>query len=225
MTVNLREGMRRLALLLGVVGAILGAFASYLELQPVMRQRANHKRFEQLANSDVVKQEQNSWPLTLRFTPDKAIGAFLSLPEKQQRDVFFQLNQEQESDLIAKLKCEPTPLGSPTTAATVENLLKIPDHPGYTLDVKDDPYACLADAGDPPASTVSRNGIETIHWTKALEVDSLDMVDGQTLYGGPAPNRWLYLLIVLLPILGFFIPWGVVRAIVWVGAGFAESGK
>ena len=30
---NLKEGTRRLALLLGVVGAILGGFASYLVLQ------------------------------------------------------------------------------------------------------------------------------------------------------------------------------------------------
>ena len=162
---NLREGTRRLALLLGVVGAILGGLASYLELQSVLVQRERHNKFERLTNSDVVKQVQNSWPFTLRYTPDKAIGAFRRLPEKQQRDVFFQLNQEQESDLIAKLKCGPTPLGSPTTAATVENLLKISNHSGYTLDVKDDPYACSADTGDPPTSTVNRNGIETIHWT------------------------------------------------------------
>ena len=55
---NLREGTRRLALLLGVVGAILGGFASYLFLQPALEQRARHNRFEQLANSDVVKQER-----------------------------------------------------------------------------------------------------------------------------------------------------------------------
>jgi hypothetical protein len=39
---NLAEGTRRLALLLGVVGAILAGFASYLELQTVLGQRARH---------------------------------------------------------------------------------------------------------------------------------------------------------------------------------------
>ena len=55
---NLREGTRRLALLLGVVGAIFGGFVSYFQLQSVTDQRARHNRFEQLANSDVVKQER-----------------------------------------------------------------------------------------------------------------------------------------------------------------------
>lgn len=61
---NLREGTRRLALLLGVVGAILGGFASYIELQNVLSEREYHDRFEKLANSDVVKQvrkEQTGW--------------------------------------------------------------------------------------------------------------------------------------------------------------------
>lgn len=48
---NLREGTRRLALLLGVVGVLLGGFASYVELQSTIGQRAAHNRFEQLANS------------------------------------------------------------------------------------------------------------------------------------------------------------------------------
>jgi len=41
---NLREGTRRLALLLGVVGTIFGGFASYMELQTVQNQRARHNR-------------------------------------------------------------------------------------------------------------------------------------------------------------------------------------
>jgi hypothetical protein len=65
---NLREGTRRLALLLGAVGAIIGGFASYMQLQTVLDQRARHNRFEQLATSDVVQQvrkkvqaEPNDW--------------------------------------------------------------------------------------------------------------------------------------------------------------------
>ena len=57
---NLREGTRRLALLLGVAGAILGGFASYDYLQTNLNQRARHNRFEQLAASDVVMQERKS---------------------------------------------------------------------------------------------------------------------------------------------------------------------
>ena len=58
---NLKEGTRRFALLLGAAGAILGGFASYMELQTVLSQRARHNRFEKLANSDVVKQARTDW--------------------------------------------------------------------------------------------------------------------------------------------------------------------
>src|SRR5271157_5971157 len=61
--VNLREGTRRLALLLGVTGAILAGFASYMELQTVLNQRARHNRFEQLATSEVVQQERKNLQL------------------------------------------------------------------------------------------------------------------------------------------------------------------
>ena len=57
---NLREGTRRLALLFGVVGAILGGVFSYAQLQSVMRQRADHRQFEQLAGSPVAQQARRS---------------------------------------------------------------------------------------------------------------------------------------------------------------------
>ena len=222
---NLREGTRRLALLLGVAGAILGGFVSYMELQTLLNQRARHSQFERLANSDVVKQEQNSWPLTLRYKPDRAIETFRRLSKIEQHNVFDRLTSEEQGDLIAKLKCEPLPSGYPSTATTVENLLKIPNHPGYFLDVKDDPYACSADTGDPPISTMNEGGIKAIHWTKTLGAESIETEDGQTLYPTPAPSAWMYLLIALFPILGFYLPWGAVRAIGWVGAGFVASPK
>jgi hypothetical protein len=40
------------------------------------------------------------------------------------------------------------------------------------------------------------------------------------LYAVPAPNLWLYLLVAVLPLIGFVLPWGLVRAVGWVGAGF-----
>jgi hypothetical protein len=59
-TVNLKEGTRRLALLLGVIGAILGGFGSYMELQTTVEQRASNVKFEQLVASDVVQQERKN---------------------------------------------------------------------------------------------------------------------------------------------------------------------
>lgn len=54
-SVNLGEGTRRLALVLGLVGVIFGGLYSYSKLQAVLNQREWHNRFERLASADEVK--------------------------------------------------------------------------------------------------------------------------------------------------------------------------
>lgn len=147
---NLREGTRRLALLLGVVGAIAGGFVSYLELQTTLEQRARHNSFKQLATSDVVQQDRKEF-----------LAGWVSIDQKTGERT--QWDQQ-----------------------------------------------------------VGKDGIKTIHWTEDNQIESIETVDGQTLYPTPAPSAWLYLLAALFPLLGFFIPWGAVRAIGWVGAGFVQ---
>lgn len=152
---NLREGTRRLALLLGVLGAIAGGFVSYLEWQEIQSQRARHNKFEQLAASDVVQQER------------KNLAA------------------------------------------------------GW---VRIDPKTGERQGWEWP-STVDKGGIKAIRWAENYGVESIETEEGETLYSTPAPSAWLYLLIALFPLLGIFIPWGAVRAIGWVGAGFVQRAK
>lgn len=146
---NLREGTRRLALLLGVAGAIVGGFASYMELQTALTQRTAHQHFERLVNSGIVQQTR------------KAL--------------------ESPFDLSAGFEGPPIP------------------------------------------STVNKGGIRTINWIHDYAVQSIVTTDGQTLYPTPSPGGWSYFLIVILPLLGFLIPWGSIRVIGWVGAGFVQS--
>ncbi len=76
---------------------------------------------------------------------------------------------------------------------------------------------------DGESASLDENGIKTIRWIAGYEIGWIETQDGQTLYSTPAPGVWSYLLIAILPILGFFIPWGAVRAIGWVGAGFVAG--
>ena len=151
---NLREGTRRLALLLGVVGAIAGGFVSYLELQETQSQRTRHIKFEQLAASDDIKQARKNLLSNIRIDPQTG--------ERQ----------------------------------------------GWEW-----PY------------TVDKGGIKAIRWSENYGVESIETEDGQTFYSTPAPAAWQYLFVVLLPILGFFIPWGAIRAIGWVGTGFFQPSR
>ncbi len=170
---NFKEGMRRVALLVGALGIILGCFASYVVLRDAQRALVRYKEFDLLTKSDAVQQERNSWALTLRYTPDKAIEAFRKLPENRQRDVFGGLAQDERADLVAKLKCEPLLPGSPSTPATLENLSHVDPYAEYQH-AKDDPYACMAEETDPPTSAVNKGGIKAIHWSRVLSVESIE---------------------------------------------------
>lgn len=190
---NLKEGARRLAVLLGVVGAILGGFASYVELQPVMRQRAEHKRFEQLANSPVVQEARKSC---------------------------FESNAASEHGPWEKYQAQALPPPS-----------KIPPPPSGTIVIRGAPRAdfftppyCFIPVDDPNASDytpseLNSSEIKTAHFENR-DIASIETTAGQTVYPTPAPVWWAYLLIGICPVLGFFLPWGAVRAIGWVGAGF-----
>jgi len=188
-TINAKEGMRRLALLLGAAGAIVGCVFAYAQLQSTMRQRADHARFEQLANSEVAKQAKQD-----RFTKNapesgdhfvsdsqtllpSTVDAFVAAPEEKQREALANMSVPAKTALLDALRQRNE-------------------------------------------SVVDRDGITIIHWTKDYGVESIETEDGQTLYPIPAPSAWAYLLIAAFPILGFFIPWGAVRAVRWVGVGF-----
>jgi hypothetical protein len=91
--------------------------------------------------------------------------------------------------------------------------------PPYCFIPVDDP-----NAADYTPSELNNGGIKTVHFENR-EIASIETQDGQTLYLTPAPSAWLYLSVALFPFLGFFIPWGVVRAIGWVVAGFVQPSK
>jgi hypothetical protein len=226
MPMNLREGVRRLALLLGAVGAIFAAFASCVELRTVLKQTLRHNRFEQLANSQAVQDSRNCWKGVLSergcneektgpggvehqlgatnalmawsvvFPNSQAIG----LPDGQIRDFPISMSKEQIANVLQK----EFPSGS--AVVRHEQLTKGPWE-------------------EFPLSVVDRGEISVVRWNADLGIASIETRDGQILYPTPSPAWWTYPPIVLFPILGFFIPWGAVRASGWIGSRFRPTIK
>ena len=226
MPMNLREGVRRLALLLGAVGAIFAAFASCVELRTVLKQTLRHNRFEQLANSQAVQDSRNCWKGVLSergcneektgpggvehqlgatnalmawsvvFPNSQAIG----LPDGQIRDFPISMSKEQIENVLQK----EFPSGS--AVVRHEQLTKGPWE-------------------EFPLSVVDRGEISVVRWSADLGIESIETRDGQILYPTPSPAWWTYPPIVLFPILGFFIPWGAVRASGWIGSRFRPTIK
>jgi len=169
--------MRRLALFVGVIGAVAGGVASYAVIRNAMEVQSRRHAFELLTSSEVVRRERKSWE-GARLPP----GAVPST-----------------SEVVPKT--EETPINEPKGWEVVSAL-------GVGQAIESNP-----------------DHIKTIHWTKDLGVESLETNDGKTLYPVSAPNRWLYLVAAICPLLGFVIPWGLIRAVGWVGAGFVASTK
>jgi hypothetical protein len=194
-----------------VVGAILGGFASYVELQTTLAQRTRHNRFEQLAASEVVQHERKC----------RQAGILSGCPDNISDLVFVPIQKPQRTFQI-----------DPKTG---ERIQAAPDFIPDTSQ-KHGPWEKYADKGTsgavldmsksiPIPSVVMKNGIKAVNWNHDYGVESIETEDGQTLYSTLAPSAWLYLLIVLFPVLGFFIPWGTIRALGWVGAGFVQPAK
>jgi len=229
--VNLREGTRRLALLLGAVGAILGGFASYLEFQSILNQKERHNKFEQLAASDVIQQARMDWVFA-RIPPDYdalakkyggvsikqtvtqnpwavvSVEAYYSDQQKSLVAAWKLFGQERRAELLEKM--------SPEQKGRLRALIEHQTQWGQDWFIENAPA---------PSSEVNKGGIKTVRWTKALGVESIETEDGQMLYPAPAPSLWLYLFAAILPLLGFILPFGLIRAVGWVGAGFVASSK
>jgi len=220
-TMTFKRGMRRLALFVGVLGAIAGGLASYFDLQELFEQRARHKTFEQFANSAVVQAERKRLQTPIQvdisagLVPKQTPGIAGPDPYVAYGGKEIKSGAEKGKGSVHFDMSKAVPIsGGPASQNSAEGWVVSdspvpPPPPGFILD----------------HSEVNKGGIKSIFWAKNYEVKSLETEDGQSLVPEPAPSFWLYLLAVTFPFLGFLAPWGLISALIWVGAGFVETPK
>lgn len=206
---NVREGTRRLGVLLGVLGGVIGAFAEYPNGLALWNARQTHKRFESLMASPamqaVAKAAKNG--RAARGAPEPGAAWCLAL-----------LEQVYGSNNIV----EP---------ATVEDLGKLirAKHPAYAS-IPDAELGSLGTFAKEKCSQYPRfaqfadivnvAGIGEATVDQAGTVTSIRLATAESVRRIDPPPLTAWLSLLIYPLVGFLVPWVAVPAVAWVVVGF-----
>jgi hypothetical protein len=89
--VNIREGMRRIGILLGVSGGLLGGFLAYSDAQNLWTTRAAHKKFEFLMTTPTMQKVAKDMKIDYDALAKQARAVY-SLPAPGRGDIFDQIH-------------------------------------------------------------------------------------------------------------------------------------
>jgi hypothetical protein len=224
---NVREGTRRLGIVLGLCGAILGGYLEHGHARAVWHNYRAAKRFESLSASPAIQRvaegikEYRNGPLAtypwINYTFNQQSGKleyhadiirlladshFQKLDTPSQKTVLGQIDSRfsglSESDLQS-IKHRMAPIA---VEADAVNQRKPGDTPDKAIKV-------LVNAGGIKEVLAGKDGISQIHLSTGESVRRTD---------DPSPMGYLRLL--LYPLLGFLLPLVSVCIITWVASGF-----
>jgi hypothetical protein len=208
---NVREGMRRLGLVVGVLGAGAGTVVAYTQLQSRLAERAQYKTFQSLVSSTVVQKE---------------IGFLKRNPVKPGAP-----NQQQSQ--------QPEPAGGDWFQRNAPKPF-VPPRPDQWEGPAPDYSQIAALVGSSNGWKVNKGGVRAIHFwgstqekvnsrlagdVSAADISDIETDDGQKVYRTDPPGFRSYLLILVFPVVGFFLPWGALKTLTWIGLGFFQSEK
>lgn len=212
---NVKEGMRRLGLVAGLLGAAGGAFLSYIQLRPLLAQRAQSRTFKMLVSSPVVTQELED--LNANRAAATATSPWLAGPI---------LSTEINRGGIRAIHFGPwvgyrgvDPSGRKTGKYRIET-------DKGTYEVETTAPVDLSKLSDEQLEAYRRvlSAKQKQHYS-ANDVIEIETEDGNTVHRTDPPPQWTYLLAPVFPILGFLLPWGAIKTLTWIGTGFFGSGK
>ncbi len=225
---NLKEGTRRLGIVLGILGGVLGTFVAYQNGVDLWHTHVAHKRFESLLGSptmlNVVKTEtllQESLS-TAALTPDAFMAQQKPPAEQQYSDL------PKGAKIVFDPKSTSPPLFDMSKAKPIPPAILPADFNKW-----DPPKAVAADefdqykrpppqklrAGESPVVQVNRDGIQEVTFN-ATGVSAIQLSTGESVLKTEPPALWAFAVLFLYPVIGFLAPWGSLRVLTWVGAGF-----
>lgn len=169
---NLKEGLRRIGLAAGSIGACIGLWASYVTAKDIHYQRERNSRFETLLNSPAV-----------------------------QRDVLLLTKGLRNAK-------DPTPAFK------------------YAHNGQGWFEAVAAANGSLEGWLVNEDGVSRIYLDGRGNVIRIQDTEQNSFYPdpdpAPPPNILSYAIVLVFPIIGFLVPWGVLKGLSWIVAGFSH---
>jgi hypothetical protein len=212
---NVREGMRRLGLVVGVLGGMAGTFAAYSQSQPLLAQRAKYNAFQTLVSSPTMKKEIEILRTRIRDILKGLPPGLTPVPAP--------------SDVI------------PANAGGDWFQQNAPKENPSQRDSKEGDDGDLVEAlyGSTHGWKINRRGVRAIYFwgstdegkmvsrlagtITAADIAEIETDDGQIVYSTYPPSLWSYLFLLTFPVLGFLVPWGTVKTLTWIGVGFSAG--
>ena len=147
---NLREGSWRLALLMGVLGALVGSYWSIAIAADLVQEHNNYKLYSRLAATPAVE------------------------------------------------------------AAVAERKLMVAKLP---------PNETIGDSSE----TIQRDGVHHIIFNEDGSIMWIGPMIGEPVHSTDGASFWEACLVPVFPAAGFFLLWGLIKALAWVVIGFTKS--
>ena len=211
---NIREGVRRIGIILGAAGAVCGlVLASAIVLKEVQNAWTHHE-FMNLASSAAIRQRLANWDWFDRNAPPDSNGGLTidigegGVARVHLADGIFSFTPEQEA-AIRELNSRPKESMSPQRQAILAELNRRMALHAYKV--------------------VTDGGTYTLHTLAPIpaSIESIEKLDGTILSRDTNLTLWrsvvALLAVVGLPLAGYFLPVGASRLIMWVADGFAST--
>ena len=202
---NFREGTRRLGLLLGGIGAVIGIGFACVTAQVLWETRTASKQFDSWMSS----------PIALNIA--KAAKDHLSRKSDLGRQVKAKFpgiyDDLADSHLGARVLAKyrsweaNSMLPDPPPGSSLTNPLELDRQSFETSEI----------------IAVNLDGIKEITIDKYGLIQSIHLEEGSLVFRKDPPDLKSYFGLLMLPVFGFFIPWGTVRVLAWVTAGFFQA--
>jgi hypothetical protein len=237
---NLGEGMRRLAILVGAVGAITGGCIGYIagNATGVWATLSAHRGFESAMALPTMQNVVKESPALFVGPPasDTATTDLDALATKYGgRRVLPQQGQFTDKNIAtpydfsgpkpkppAGFELDPHPFSQPKPTNLPPGAVLIDPYSAYNSK----PYGWIVPNHPERLDSLlkdNRDGINGVHFDSQKRVVSIEFISGDRVERTDTPKFSAYLFVLAFPVGGFLIPWGVIRALSWVLTGFSRS--